>query len=516
MNTDLALWGTIGIYIATLVVIGIVSGRSSKSIADLTVGGRQMGAWLSALSYGTAYFSAVMFVGYAGATGFGFGLWGILAGVGNAAIGSLLAWLVLARRTRNIAAQMDLHTMPEFLEKRFGSRAMKLFSCLVVFIFLIPYSASVYKGLASIAEVLLGIDDMVFLIIIAVLSALLLVFGGYLVQARADFVQGIIMMVGIVLLIVFVVRSPQVDGLRGILDYAKNIDPEKMGLPPLNGKQWWALLALVLMTSFGTWGLPHMLQKFFGIKSDGQAKRGIWISTFFAVLVAGGGYFIGSLCHLFLNAEDIAALDAAHGNVFRDYIVPTMLKLANLPSVLMGVVLVLLLAASVSTLCSIALTASTSIVLDFFKSLKPKTPEKSLKLGMKLACVAFVAVSFAVANSKTPILDLMSYSWGIISGCFLAPYVLSLYYKGTNKIGAWASIAAGFCIAVIPAACKMIDVFSGNAASAEIKTVAGYGPQFAVVAMASAVVVCFVVSMVTTKMGKGGNEAVVAEAKREA
>ena len=112
------IWGTIAVYILALVVIGVVSGRKSKSIADFTVGGRNAGAWLSALSYGTAYFSAVMFVGYAGKTGLGFGLWGVLAGIGNAVFGSLLAWAVLARKTRDVSDRLKLKTMPEFFEKR--------------------------------------------------------------------------------------------------------------------------------------------------------------------------------------------------------------------------------------------------------------------------------------------------------------------------------------------------------------------------------------------------------------
>ena len=269
------IWLTIGVYIALMAVIGITQGKKAKSIADLTVGGRNAGAWLSALSYGTAYFSAVMFVGYAGGTGKGFALWGILAGLGNAVFGSWLAWKVLARRTRDASARLKLKTMPQFLDARYTSSKMKLFACLVIFIFLIPYSASVYNGLASVADVLLGIDAGICKIIIAVVAALLLVFGGYLVQARADFMQGIVMMFGVALLIVCVIRSKAVGGFEGLIEYAKNtgVQPSRTnGLPTLNASQWISLLATVLMTSFGTWGLPQMVTKYFGIKDDKQAK----------------------------------------------------------------------------------------------------------------------------------------------------------------------------------------------------------------------------------------------------
>ncbi len=248
---NMAVWVTIAVYIAVMIAVGVYSGRQSKSIADFTVGGRNAGAWLSALSYGTAYFSAVMFVGYAGGTGLQYGLWGIAAGIGNAIFGSWLAWKVLARRTRDVSARLKIKTMPQFFEARYQSQPMKTFAAVVIFIFLVPYSASVYKGLASVAEVLLGIDVTVCMLIIAVVSMLLLLLGGYVAQARADFVQGIVMMFGVALLIFFVLRSDQVNGLEGLAAYAKT----ETGLPRLSASQAISLVATVLMTSFGTWGL---------------------------------------------------------------------------------------------------------------------------------------------------------------------------------------------------------------------------------------------------------------------
>lgn len=477
----LAIWITIGVYIALMVVIGITQGRKAKSIADITVGGRNAGAWLSALSYGTAYFSAVMFVGYAGGTGKAYGLWGILAGLGNAVFGSWLAWKVLARRTRDTAYRLKIKTMPQYLEKRYTSESMRLFACVIIFIFLIPYSASVYKGLASVADVLLGIDVNICMIIIAVVAALLLVFGGYLVQARADFLQGIVMMFGVTMLIVCVIRCDKVGGVQGLVEYAHS----DLGLPKLSGSQWVSLWATVLMTSFGTWGLPQMIQKYFGLKDDKQAKKGILISTFFAFLVAGGGYFIGSLCYRFFTPETLPA---------QDYIVPEMLKASQLPSVLMGIVLVLLIAASVSTLCSITLTASSTFTIDFIGHFKKDMSVKKSSFTIKLLCVIFIIGSYVIANTDTPILDMMSYSWGIISGSFLAPYVISLYWKKMNTKGAWAGIFGGFLIAVIPAAAKVMTNFTANET---VIMLANKGPVFACAAMLASLALCFAVSAVT-------------------
>ncbi|MBQ8763706.1 MAG: sodium:solute symporter family protein [Clostridia bacterium] len=492
----IAIWVTIVIYIALMAVIGITQGKKAKSIADLTVGGRNAGAWLSALSYGTAYFSAVMFVGYAGGTGKAYGLWGILAGLGNAVFGSWLAWKVLARRTRDASARLKLKTMPQFLEKRYSSSAMKLFACIVIFIFLIPYSASVYKGLASVAEVLLGINVDICMVIIAVVAAFLLIFGGYLVQARADFMQGIVMMFGVALLIVCVVRCDAVGGLQGIMEYANTAGTqlsEINGLPKLNASQWISLWATVLMTSFGTWGLPQMVSKYFGIKDDKQAKKGISISTFFAVLVAGGGYFIGSLCYRYFTYAQLN--DPADPNfIAQDYIVPHMLAESNLPSVLLGIVLVLLIAASVSTLCSVTLTASSTLTIDFINHFKKDMGEKKSSLIIKVLCVIFIICSYVIANTDTAILDMMSYSWGIISGSFLAPYVLALYWKKLNEKGAWAGILGGFVIAIVPAAAKILTSFSANET---LIWLAGKGPVFACIAMVASIILCVAVSAVT-------------------
>ncbi len=486
----IAIWATIGIYAVVMVIIGITQGKKVKSVADLTVGGRNAGAWLSALSYGTAYFSAVMFVGYAGGTGKAYGLWGVLAGIGNAVFGSWLAWKLLARRTRDVAFRLKIKTMPQYLEKRYFSENMKLFACIVIFIFMIPYSASVYKGLASIADVLLGIDVKICMILIAVVAIFLLIFGGYLVQARADFFQGIVMMFGVMLLIICVVRCQKVGGINGVIEYAKTAE----GLPKLNASQWVSLWATVLMTSFGTWGLPQMVQKYFGIKDDKQAKKGVIISTFFAFLVAGGGYFIGSLCYRFFTPEALPA---------QDYIVPNMLKDAQLPSILLGVVLMLLIAASVSTLCSITLTASSTFTIDFIGHFKKNMPVKKTSLIIKLLCIVFVIGSYVIANTDTPILDMMSYSWGIISGSFLAPYVLALFSKKMNTKGAWAGILCGFFTAIIPAAARIMTYFTDNATVAKL---ANLGAVFAVSAMLISLAVCVIVSRIAKSDDKEKTE----------
>jgi len=420
------------IFFAITVSIGVYCRKHTTNVNDYVLAGRNLGPWMSAFTYGTTYFSAVIFVGYAGQFGWGFGTAVVWIGIGNALIGSLLAWVVLGRRTRVMTNHLDSATMPDFFAKRYNSDVLKVVVSALIFIFLVPYSASVYKGIASISKVMLSdaISDKLWLVIIAVVAMLILVFGGYVVQARADFVQGIMMVIGMVALLIFIVRSSQVGGPAGIIEYVKS----DIGLPTLKGPQWIALISLVLMTSFGTWGLPHMIQKFFGIKSDKQAKMGTVISTLFCLLIAGGGYFIGSLVFKILTPDTIAGLKAQYPLNFKDYLVPTILKTVQLPDILVGLTLVMLIAASVTTLCSISLTASSVFSLDFIKStFKKNMGDKSAANMTKIIGVAFIIVSYIVANTKTPILDMMAYSWGIISGSFLAPYALALFWKGPTR-----------------------------------------------------------------------------------
>ena len=486
MDKLTTIWIVIAIYGIFMLVVGILnSGKdSSGSMEKFTVGGRNAGAWISALSYGTAYFSAVMFIGYSGGSGWSYGLWSTLVGVGNAVFGSLLAWMVLANRTRDCTRRWQIKSMPQLFERRFKSSGMRIFSAIVIFVFLVPYSASVYKGLTSICSVILGIDETVCMIIIAIAAAVVLVLGGYIATLKADFVQGFIMMIGVTALIILVIASPQVGGLsNGVNNMMEYMQAHEMA--PLSTSSTVSLISMILMTSFGTWGLPQMVHKYYGIRDAKEVKRGTIISTFFALLVAGGGYFIGSFSHLFFGEE------MCEGG--KDYLVPRMLDMAGLPNILIGVILVLLISASVSTLSGITLSACSTLSMDLIKgSIKKNLSDKNTATLTRILCLVFVVLSYIIATCDTPIIELMSYSWGIISGSFIGPYVLLLYTKKVNKVGAWCGMIVGFSTSFIPAAISGFTTPDG--------------PLYACLAMIASFVVTVVMSAVSRKLKLKGSE----------
>ena len=425
------------VFFAVMVGIGLYCRRHSTDVNGFVLGGRSVGPWLTAFAYGTSYFSAVVFVGYAGQFGWKYGIAATWAGIGNALLGSLLAWAVLGRRTRVITQHLYSATMPQFFQARFHSEALKLAASAIIFIFLIPYTASLYNGLSRLFGMAFNIDYSICVIVMAVLTGIYVIAGGYMATAINDFIQGIIMIVGIIAVIAAVLGSQggflaALDKLGQVYDPAVSTTPgvfaSFFGPDPIN------LLGVVILTSLGTWGLPQMVQKFYAIKNEKSINKGMIISTLFAAVVAGGCYFLGGFGRLYSDQIDIAA------NGY-DSVVPTMLS--GLPTILIAIVVILVLSASMSTLSSLVLTSSSTLTLDFIKGkLDKNMSEKKQLLIMRLLIVLFIAISVVLAivqykSSVTFIAQLMGVSWGALAGAFLAPFLYGLYWKKTSKASVW-------------------------------------------------------------------------------
>ena len=437
------------VFFGVMIGIGLYCRRHATDVSGFVLGGRSVGPWLTAFAYGTSYFSAVVFVGYAGQFGWKYGIAATWAGLGNAFIGSLLAWVVLGRRTRVMSQHLDSATMPEFFGKRFGSNALKLAASAIIFIFLIPYTASLYNGLSRLFGMAFDIDYSICVIVMAILTGVYVIAGGYMATAINDFIQGIIMLVGIAAVILAVLNSQggflasleklaQVQGDSAIPGvYASFFGPD-----PVN------LLGVVILTSLGTWGLPQMVQKFYAIKSEAAISKGTVISTVFALVVSGGCYFLGGFGRLFSDRIDIAA------NGY-DSVIPTMLS--GLPAILIAVVVILVLSASMSTLSSLVLASSSTLTLDFIKgNIIKDMDEKRQVRWMRGLVVVFIAISVVLAliqykSSVTFIAQLMGVSWGALAGAFLAPFLYGLYWKRTTKAACWVSFVFStvFMLAVI-------------------------------------------------------------------
>ena len=438
------------VFFAVMIAVGIYCRKHSTDVNGFVLGGRSVGPWLTAFAYGTSYFSAVIFVGYAGQFGWKYGIASTWIGIGNAVLGSLLAWVVLGRRTRLMSQHLQSATMPEFFGKRYNSIALKIAASIIVFIFLIPYTASLYNGLSRLFSMAFpGIDYSACVIVMAVLTGIYVIVGGYMATAINDFIQGIIMLVGIVMVIAAVLSTNGgfIEALNGLAEIStEGVAPGAynsfFGPDPLG------LLFVVILTSLGTWGLPQMVQKFYAIKSEKDINKGTIISTLFAVIVAGGCYFLGGFGRLFSDKLDVVSGMPSGGY---DAIIPTMLQ--DLPDVLIGVVIVLVLSASMSTLSSLVLASSSTLTLDLILGhIVKKMTEKKQVLIMRVLIVVFIAISAYIALNKDKlgyIADMMGISWGALAGAFLAPFLFGLYWKRTTKAAVWVSFVFGAGIMVL-------------------------------------------------------------------
>lgn len=491
-------------FFAVMVGVGFYTRKHSTDVNGFVLGGRSVGPWLTAFAFGTSYFSAVIFVGYAGQFGWRYGLAATWAGLGNAFIGSLLAWNILGRRTRVMTQHLDAKTMPDFFGKRFNSTALKVAASVIVFVFLIPYTASLYNGLSSLFGLVFSIPYWVVILIMAVLTGIYVIFGGYMATAINDFIQGIIMLFGIAAVIVSVLNQN-----GGLLEATKS-------LAAIEGEAGWqgayssffgpdplALLFVVVLTSLGTWGLPQMVGKFYAIKSENDIHKGTVISTVFAIIVAGGCYFLGGFGRLY---GDKVTMNAAGTVPLFDTIIPTMLS--TLPDVIIAVVIVLVLSASMSTLSSLVLTSSSTFTLDVIKpASKKEMTEKKQVLIMRIFIVFFIAVSAIIAVFKdanpqvTFIAQMMGVSWGALAGAFLAPFLYGLYWKGITKAATIVCFIWGCAIAVF----QMFVSLGGV-------DVSGWGPILSyifkssinsgVVAMVGGLIIVPIVSLITKKPEK--------------
>jgi SSS family solute:Na+ symporter len=435
------------VFLALMTGIGIWGMKKTKNLGDFFLGGRTLGPWVSAIAYGTSYFSAVIFIGFAGTQGWQFGLNALWIALGNAIIGAGAAWIVLARRTRRMTQNLDTMTMPEFLQERYGAKHLKPVAASVIFFFLLPYSASVFKGLGHLFEAVFGIPYDIALLVMIAFTGVYLILGGYFAIAVTDFVQGFIMFAGAAVMILVI--SGKGGGLAEMI--GKAAEAYNAHIAPEQRPTVVTIASLVFMTSFGTWGLPQMTQKFYAIKNEKVISRAAVVTTVFALMIGVAAYLTGAFSHVFFDSASVPK--TASGGVAYDLIVPALLtgQLTGNLQILLALVLLLVLSASMSTLSSLVLVSSSSVAIDLYPlKVDPKTGKDRSVAMMRFLSGVFIVISYFISRFQIGIIVyLMSLSWGVVSGAFAAPYILGLYSKRVTKAGAYAGLFTGTATMII-------------------------------------------------------------------
>ncbi len=480
------------VYALMMVGVAVYTKNRAGSVDDFLLAGKKgLNGWFTAFAYGTTYFSAVIFIGYAGQFGREFGLASVWIGIGNALIGTLFAWLVLAKRTKNMTRRLEAKTMPDFFEKRFNSSRLKLVSAVVIFIFLIPYSASVYNGLSSLFEIVFDIPGWVVMVCLAALTAVYLFFGGYFATALSDFIQGIIMLVGVVVMVALFLGNDRINWDIGEIANTW-FTFGKEGSSGLYGSTL-SLISLILLTSFGVWALPQTIHKYYAIRDKKAITQGVVVSTVFALIIGFTAYFSGALSFFFPETQGLA----------HSAVMPNMLKIA-IPVGLTGVIAVLILSASMSTLASVSLASASVIAVDLYKgSVNKQATDKRVNIVMRILTLVFVAISVTLAllNERfnlAAIAYLMGISWGTLAGCFIGPYVLGVLWKRVTAPAVWTSILSSLCLTALLVV--LLGYGKGDWACSfgqALKNGVSMSALIGVICMATSFVVTVVVSLCT-------------------
>ena len=301
------------------------------------------------------------------------------------------------------------------------------------------------------------------------------------------------MIAGVVCLVIAVLNHDNVGGITGFIENLSSFQSLPDDPNPTTGSQLTSifggsafkfLCVNIMLTSFGTWGLPQMIGKFYAVKDTAAIKRGTIISTIFCIVIGCGAYLIGSTSRLILGGA------LPEGGI--DAIIPAVLMKVlgggTLGIILLAVIMILLLSASMSTLEAVVLTSASAVAVDLIPAVSKKeiSQEKQMTLT-RILCLAFVACSFIFATRNIPIIvSLMSFSWGIVSGCFIGPYIWGIFSKKITKVGAYAGIISG--LLTVGGATLVISLNSGFSAAA------AKSPEMGVCAMAISLVVVPLVS----------------------
>jgi solute:Na+ symporter, SSS family len=442
----IARYVAVFLYAAMVIYIGVKGSRKTKSFDDFALGGGKIGPWMTAFSYGTAYFSAVLFIGFAGKIGWAFGLSGLWIALGNTIIGVFGVWYLLGNKVKQEALSYNVHTMPELLEARFKSPFLKIFTSAAIFIFFIPYTAAVFMGLSYLFEFTFNMPYTYVLLFMGVFTGIYLILGGYKSMAMIDVIFGIIMTVGVVILLVSTIQKG--GGLPNIFAALRDINPKLVA--PVGPPGIIPLISLVFLTSFAPFAMPQLLQKFYAIKDERSVKIGMFASTVFALLVAGIAYFTGALTRVFLNPTASPAAFTESGKPIFDALMPEML-MTVVPSALTVVILLLILAASMSTLASLVLISSTSITKDIYKGfINRDADDKKLTSLVRKSSAFFILLSMILAFLKPAVIvTILSVSWGAIAAVFLGPFIWGIFNKKVTKVGAIVGSVGGLGICLV-------------------------------------------------------------------
>lgn len=453
----MAKYVLLALYVIFIVYVGIKSRSSARDSSEgFLLGGRSIGPVLSSFSFAATYVSGVCIVN-AGKFGWNYGIGALYNAWGNVLLGIFLMWFLLGSRSRTMSEKLGVQTLPDFLKARFNTDYFKIAGGLVIFIFLVPYTASVFTCLCYMFESVFHIPYTWSLVAMALLAIFYLTIGGYKAAASIDVIQGVIMLIGGIVIVFFTLTAPEVGGLVNGVARLKDVVSTTTAGAPVTGFELtsWnlggnfallgGLLPMLVLTSLAPNGLPQLAQKFFAIKSAKLVKIGGIVCTILGFIILTSIHIPGFFAHLFYETLPI---DSVTGNPNIDLLAPQILA-KILPEFFLAIVLLLVLSASMSTLAGLVLVSSSAVGLDLVKGyLRKDMSERKVTLLLKGLSALFILAALAIALVRpAAIIALMGLSWGAVAGFFMSAFIYGILSRNATRAGAVAGSICGFVLA---------------------------------------------------------------------
>lgn len=446
-------------YFLVVIAVGIVyAKRSNSSTSEYFLGGRKVGPWLTALSAEASDMSGWLLMGLPGVayfTGVADAAW---TGLGLA-IGTYLNWKLVAKRLRKYSvAAGNAITLPEFFSNRFHDKKniLSTISAVIILIFFCVYVGSCFVSCGKLFHTLFGLDYTTMMIVAAVIVLFYTVIGGYLSVVMTDFIQGMLMVFALsVVFVGSIVWAGGVDNtvmflqsipgfLSGTQIASPELDANKMqvvvdGMPQFGEAKEYGLLTIVSMLAWGLgyFGMPHVLVRFMGIRSADEVKKSRHIAVTWVVISLATAICIG-----LIGRSVIPTAFATQSQAESVFI---LLSQMILPSLMCGVVVSGIFAASMSSSSSYLLVAGSSVAENIYRGVikKDATDKQVLMVSrVTLLCVFMFGIIIA-SDANSSIFGVVSYAWAGLGASFGPLMLASLYWKRANKEGALAGMLVG-------------------------------------------------------------------------
>lgn len=509
------------IFLMITAFFGYLGYRHTKDTTDFLLAGRKTHPAIMAISYGSTFISTSAIIGFGGAAAvFGMGvLWLTFLNIG---VGIFIAFVIFGKRTRRMGHNLDAHTFPELIGKRFDSRLLQTASGLMIFIAMPLYAGSVIIGGAQFIAQTLSVSYEIALFFFVAVVAVYVIMGGLKGVLYTDAFQGSIMFIGMLLLIGMTYWK-----MGGILDSHRalsNIAPEAVKIWGAQGHQgwtsmpatgsvfWWQLLStIVLGVGIGVLAQPQLAVRFMTVKSDRELNRGVLVGGVFILMMTGVAFVVGALSNVyFLNNPSFGKIAILAAEKKVDNIIPLFINSA-MPQWFTAIFMVTLLAAAMSTLSAQFHTMGSAFGRDFLEqgmNVKTRSTIRTIKFSMGIAIIISTLLAYFLPRffeQGSAIIAIgTAIFFGLCAATFLPLYFGGLFFKKITKAGAVSGFFTGLAVAAFwllfvhakesapLGLCKLIFGVPSLAGSAKLQFV-----DPIVVALPLSIIVTIAVSMMT-------------------